>query len=195
MRRIDIERMFTEIVSKYIAMGYTLHTESMRGSQGEVSKVNLRKGEELIGIVLNRYYKSWNRGFEIKVGRYKNPDNYSLDRLETAWLNYFDYFETHKFVCMNDDYYCDKEWFINEEDFKSEEYRKKQYERSLRKYEKPRTLIENEKMIKYVLPKVKTFKGFKTCKASDIRIEKVTWGDTHHNGYRVSARGKVVYSI
>lgn len=52
MKRQEIEILFTEKVASYIAQGYTINTNSMRGHQGEVAKVDLYKGKELIRVWL-----------------------------------------------------------------------------------------------------------------------------------------------
>lgn len=52
MKRTDIDKRFTQEVVSYIAMGYTVNTESMRGSQGEIAKVDLVKGNDFIRVLL-----------------------------------------------------------------------------------------------------------------------------------------------
>lgn len=55
MKYIDINKRFTEIVSEYIAAGYTLNTASMNGSEGEISKVDLTDGKEILRVLVRRF--------------------------------------------------------------------------------------------------------------------------------------------
>ena len=52
MTREDVNRIFTERVTELIAQGYHINTGSMPGSQGEIAKVDLRKGSEIIRVLL-----------------------------------------------------------------------------------------------------------------------------------------------
>ena len=58
MKHTDIEAIFTAKVNEYIQKGYTFNTTTMAGSQGEIAKVDLRKGDEVIRVLLqnNREY-------------------------------------------------------------------------------------------------------------------------------------------
>lgn len=52
MKHTEIEAIFTAKVTEYIANGYTINLSTMSGSEGEIGKVDLRKGEEVIRILL-----------------------------------------------------------------------------------------------------------------------------------------------
>ena len=51
-RSYEIEAIFTEKVQEYITKGYILSTTTMSGHQGEVAKVDVKKGNEIIRILL-----------------------------------------------------------------------------------------------------------------------------------------------
>lgn len=51
-RSYEIEAIFTEKVQEYIEKGYILSTTTMSGHQGEVAKVDVKKGNEIIRILL-----------------------------------------------------------------------------------------------------------------------------------------------
>ena len=53
MKRTEIDARFTQEVGKYIGMGYTISTATMRGTQGEIAKVDLVKDNDFIRILLN----------------------------------------------------------------------------------------------------------------------------------------------
>lgn len=75
MTREDVNRMFTERVAELIAQGYHINTGSMPGSQGEIAKVDLRKGSEIIRVLLEHKCGFGDRNdydgyFSITTGRY-----------------------------------------------------------------------------------------------------------------------------
>lgn len=51
-RAYEIEAIFTEKVQEYIEKGYILSTTTMSGHQGEIAKVDVKKGNEIIRILL-----------------------------------------------------------------------------------------------------------------------------------------------
>lgn len=70
MKYSDINKMFTTEVNKYLAQGYRFNTASMNGSQGELAKVDLTNGTEIIRIVACTFSKEWDKqGIELFVGR------------------------------------------------------------------------------------------------------------------------------
>lgn len=70
MKYSDINKMFTTEVNKYLEQGYRFNTASMNGSQGELAKVDLTNGTEIIRIVARTFSKEWDKqGVELFVGR------------------------------------------------------------------------------------------------------------------------------
>ena len=61
MKYSDINKMFTTEVNKYLAQGYRFNTASMNGSQGELAKVDLTNGTEIIRIVARTFSKEWDK--------------------------------------------------------------------------------------------------------------------------------------
>lgn len=53
MNSKQIESIFTAKVTEYIENGYIINLGTMAGSQGEIGKVDLRKGDEVIRLVLH----------------------------------------------------------------------------------------------------------------------------------------------
>lgn len=67
----DINRRFTEVVSDFLANGYTMNLETMAGSQGEVGKVDLTDGKKVIRVLLDDFRESGDlsiEGLQITVG-------------------------------------------------------------------------------------------------------------------------------
>lgn len=52
MKHTDIEAIMSAKVAEYITKGYILSTTTMSGHQGEVAKVDVKKGNEIIRILL-----------------------------------------------------------------------------------------------------------------------------------------------
>lgn len=65
MKYADINKRFTEIVAEYLAKGYTINTGTMSGSSGEIAKVDITNGIEIVRITVNSY---WRKYVEIVVG-------------------------------------------------------------------------------------------------------------------------------
>lgn len=82
MKFADINRRYTEIVAEWLAKGYTINTATMGGSQGEIAKVDLTDGHEIIRIFAETFSNVHTDslcGIEITVGRYDaNYDNSGL---------------------------------------------------------------------------------------------------------------------
>ena len=52
MKHTEIEAIFTAKVTEYIQKGYIFNLTTMSGSQGEIGSVDLRKGDEVLRILL-----------------------------------------------------------------------------------------------------------------------------------------------
>ena len=96
----DIEAMYTAKVAEYLANGYIINAGTMRGSQGEIAKIDLRKGDEVIRILLDTYC-TWDGDFvNLTVGR----NTCALIRgNETIWNNKLEIIEEHGFAKAGND--------------------------------------------------------------------------------------------
>ncbi len=161
----DIENAFTTKVAQYLADGYVFNLTTMNGSQGESGKVDLRKGDEVIRILLDMRYEG---DFEIcylLVGR--NTNRLHGSRLDTIWNNDLEEIERTDFYVVGrrrcGEYYGTKE--------QAEAAQKKRIERHGRKL----TYVEKElsdayKEIAYRILKKRD--GFKSIRKSNIiRVE------------------------
>lgn len=88
MKQHDIEAIMTAKVTEYIAKGYVLSPATMSGHQGEIGKVDLHKGTEVIRILLTNEYESCVRtlgridSVMLTVGRVEHKRN---DRPFSTW--------------------------------------------------------------------------------------------------------------
>lgn len=97
MKFEQINRKFTETVAEWMAKGYIVNTATMSGSQGEIGKIDLTDGKEIIRVVLGYTNKPWvtieNRsysfdGVELAVGRITdNVQPHTNDTWGTAWTS------------------------------------------------------------------------------------------------------------
>lgn len=177
----EIEAIFTQKVMEYIQKGYTFNCNTMSGSQGEIAKVDLRKGVEIIRVLMGTDYRRENDTLHIIVGR--NPEKYRNIRYNNIWNNRLEIIEETTFFKITENFYVETE----------DEFRAIRDIQSNRRHRRAKSayaeLNENAKSI--VLPFVKRQHGFKSCKLKDIdRVEKFI----KHNRtrYEVVVKGKVL---
>ena len=89
MTYTGINEKFTEEVSKYLELGYHFNTASMNGSQGELAKVDLTNGTEIIRIVARTFIEGFDKqGVELIAGRVAEKENVRPDVaycINTIW--------------------------------------------------------------------------------------------------------------
>lgn len=73
MKYADINKRYTEIISEYMAAGYTLNSSTMNGSQGEIASIDLTDGKKIIRVLVSRF-NDWGdnasfEGVDIIAGR------------------------------------------------------------------------------------------------------------------------------
>lgn len=69
MKFAEIEAIFTKKVTEYIVNGYSINVSTMGGHQGEIAKVDLRKGTEIIRVFLETRYGDFFTSIALVVGR------------------------------------------------------------------------------------------------------------------------------
>lgn len=89
MKFADINKRFTEIVTEYLANGYTINTATMAGSQGEVGKVDLTDGTRVVRVLLDGFVDTSDRyyieGLKITVGEAEGIVPNLKDRGDAIW--------------------------------------------------------------------------------------------------------------
>lgn len=97
----DINRRYTDIVNDYIQSGYDINTSTMSGSQGEIAKIDLTNGTEIVRILIDDetdYHNLASRYTEIIVGRVTDdiaPDDKNSPR--TVWNNHLEIISEERF--------------------------------------------------------------------------------------------------
>lgn len=132
MKHTEIEAIFTAKVSEFITNGYTINAATMSGSQGEVAKIDFRKGDEVYRILLEQTTEYNDHGTRdvaiLTVGRSTENvirDDRPFDTMgPTFWNNRMEIIEQRKFyqVDRRADYYIED---VEEYDV----MREKQYQR------------------------------------------------------------------
>ena len=100
MKYADINKKFTEVVTEYIVKGYNINTSSMRGSQGEIAKVDLTNGQEIVRIYIKKFsdWKQRTRGYEIVVGKcVDNVEPNSNSDWATIWDEHLEVIDIVRF--------------------------------------------------------------------------------------------------
>ena len=85
MKQIELNAIFTTKVTEYITKGYIINVNTMGGSQGEIGKIDLRKGNEIIRVLMvsELNYNTYLDDIVIRVGR-TTTENSSV-RTGTIW--------------------------------------------------------------------------------------------------------------
>ena len=52
MKKNDIRTAYTQKVAELLAQGYTIFPDTMSGHQGEIAKVDLTNGSEILRVLL-----------------------------------------------------------------------------------------------------------------------------------------------
>lgn len=69
----DIEQLLTQKAAQYIANGYIVNATTMAGHQGEVCKLDLRKGDEVVRILIDRTNNGRQTIYYLLVGKNTDP--------------------------------------------------------------------------------------------------------------------------
>lgn len=151
MKFVDINKRYTDLIANYITAGYHFNTVTMSGSQGEIARVDLTDGNEIVTIYIDSF-SDWSnssdlKGIQICIARVGQQDELIPDCHEgfrTLWLS-------HAEVEFCERYYQvghDANWYVTEKE--AEAAAAKQYERYTRRphqYGCKTTKITNPKAI------------------------------------------------
>lgn len=119
MKYTEINKKFTEVVADHLARGYVFNTSTMNGSQGEIARVDLTKGNEIITIYLNRF-RFWKgdddlSGVELVVAHPSANDQLipnDHQAYRTLWLSRVEIISVERFFQVG----RDDNWFVTEEE-------------------------------------------------------------------------------
>ena len=194
MNQNDINRMFTEKMTELIAQGYQINPATMSGSQGEYAHVDLRKGTDIIRVLLDdgSDYEEGVDFMRLAVGRCTDQIRMgTFDRLgNTIWNNKLEILFEIKFAKIAENYFTDMETGV--------QMRRKRYLRWKQKNRRDRRDLP-EAFKSAALRYVQKQPRMKTCKLSEIervtRVNRTQWNETLPDlrGYEIVARGKTFF--
>lgn len=108
MKFAEINREFTTRVTEWLDKGYVFNGTTMNGSQGELAKVDLTNGKEIIRVIIDKFYGDRGddclmySGVEIIVGRPAENAVPHSERHDTIWNNRLEVLEEVKFYQVGD---------------------------------------------------------------------------------------------
>lgn len=201
MKSTEINAIYAAKAAEFLAAGYTINTNSMNGSQGEIAKIDFRKGNEVIRVLLNSE-TIWGENFRtadaivLTVGRCTderviNTQGFGRDAI--IWNERLEVIEKRIFYRMGRRY--DSDWYLESEE--AEEALAKNRERSsvrwsLEKIQdswKARKEFKDEATKQILLPAVRRRLGKPKLKADRIASIVRCWKDNHFE-YTVTTIGK-----
>ena len=193
MKRNEIDTIYTAKVTEYIMNGYTIRTDDMGGSQGQIASIHLVKGNELIVVAMSNLFNFTKRpeelkhefedGIEIFVKRFTKPMRSS----ETIWLGKGELVEVRRFYELQreDSYRRDSKtviipgWYIEnwDEFIACRKVHYNRYRNHDREAKKEFTVMIDGK----IMDKVRATYGCKRAKLADAKV-------TVHTGYKADER-------
>ena len=175
MRFEDINRRFTEKVSEYMAQGYIINTATMGGSQGEIGKIDLTDGREIVRILLTNEHEyehcmenttchDFNR--VVLIAGVAQPENRCTPNSPDTWNGRLDVIFREEFYEIGGRY-GDTKWYgTREEAIAQQDKHWKRYD--ARRIEDRVHVTDNPKVREIVMRAVRRTNGMKTAKESEI---------------------------
>lgn len=176
MNKDDISRVYTAKIAELLSAGYQINPWTMSGSQGEIAKVDLTNGSEIIRVLIETSHEfPIGKIVTITIGRVVEQGELTIwnDRLEVC--------SQIKFAEIAEDYYT-----TYDEGVKSGE---KRVQRCLRCADQPSPdLSDAYKMI--ALRWIQRKPRMKSCQLKDIKSMTRRMDNCGRNRYHITAKGK-----
>jgi hypothetical protein len=184
MKYADINKRFSEIVAEYLSKGYAINTATMCGTQGEIAKVDLTDGKEIIRVKTERFHEGLSHsGVEIMVGRCTdNVKPNEKDKLVSVWNQHLEVLYTERFYNIR---YSD--WFVTEEEAEQAQHLHRDRAK-LAMSEPDANQFKSDKALEIAKHYIRRKTGVKRIKADCITVSKCGFGRAT---YMVSYRDKV----
>lgn len=165
----EVYMEYTKKVNEYLQNGYYVYCATMKGTQGDVSKIDLTNGIEIIRIRLNNgitglYKFNCSGGVFIKVEKYtQDMFNHNMFDIDTLWndkgteLFYKEYYKL-------ENKYKSNIFTDNIDEIKRIEKIREIRENRIKMYPDRAILTDKRKLLSIV----KTKKGYKSTRLKDI---------------------------
>ena len=186
MKSTEINAIYAAKVTEFLTAGYTINTNTMDGSQGEIAKIDFRKGNEVVRVLLHKE-TVWGEHFTstdavvLTVGRCTDErviNTQGFNRDAIIWNNRLEVIEERKFLQIGR---SRADWYL--EGKEAEKALAKNRSRWNTRWESsgladhPQKEYKDDAVKKMILPAVRRHLGKPGMKLN--RIDKVvrTWRD------------------
>lgn len=169
----DINWRYTEIAAEYIGNGYKINAATMSGHQGEIAKVDLTDGNEIIRVMVDSFhdYSENTEGVEIVVGKSTDPVKPdSVSTWETVWSSHLEVLYRERYYKIGEDRKSGTEYGTKEEAEKAKALRYERYKR--KKIGKDWSKDISDKALPIARAIIRREFGFKRISDSDIKVTK-----------------------
>lgn len=200
MKFAEINNIYAAKVAELLSAGYTINTNTMNGSQGEIAKIDFGKDYEVIRVMLHQE-TIWGDDFRtaeaiiLTVGRCNDErviNAKGVGRDPTIWNERLETIEKRVFYMIGRR--RDTDWYL--EGKEGEEAMALHYNRFHNKCEIERIKetrirtkdITSDEVRKIILPAVRRHLDKPRMKADRIATVIRTWSDGHFN-YSVTTKG------
>ena len=185
MKFIDINKRYTELVAEYLGKGYLINSATTSGSQGEISKIDLTNGTEVIRIMVSNFsdWKENIQGVELSVGRALDyiPPHSSSDWY-TLWNSRLEELYSERYYKIGDDRLHGVQYGTLEEAKAVAELRLKRYiAKSVKRY--PVDITDRAMDIAKRI--IRREFGYKRISEDEVKVNR------YNDGYTVGYRGEV----
>lgn len=107
MKMNELNKVATKKVSDLLEKGFWLNAETMRGTQGELLKVDLTDGKEVIRIsIVGTYVGPGNNGVSVREEGFDVED---IEVMGTLWNGKGNYTETSYYKNTNNKHYWEED--------------------------------------------------------------------------------------
>lgn len=178
MRYADISKLYTDKVAEYMANGYAININTMAGHQGEIVKIDLRKGTEVVRVLLETEHRNFRDAVVLTVGRNQDEriaTEANSRRDLTIWNNRLEVIEQRTFWQMNRNW-RDIDFYL--EGAAGEEAIKKQEKRMETRYFNEHPSRQFEGMEKVMAKAVKRHLNRRSFKSQNIKKVWKTWDNS-----------------
>ena len=178
MNKDDISRIYTSKIAELLSAGYQINPWTMSGSQGEIAKVDLTNGSEIIRVLIEKSYDisiNVNAVVTVTIGRVVRQYG------RIAWNSHLEVRSQIKFAQIAEDYYT-----TYDEGVKIGEKRAQRFARCANRPSPD--LSDAYKMI--ALRWIQRKPHMKSCQLKDIKRMIRRNDGCGRNRYHITAKGK-----
>ena len=204
MKSSEINAIYAAKVNEFLTAGYTINTNTMDGSQGEIAKIDFRKGNEVIRVLLHKE-TVWGEHFTstdavvLTVGRCTDErviNTQGFNRDAIIWNNRLEVIEERKFLQIGR---SRADWYLEGEEAEKALAKncsrwETRYEREWGRDEHAKKEYKDEASKKAILPAVRRHLGKPKMKVDRIDTITRNWKNDHFE-YVVKTVGKNIVRL